>query len=375
MLLIFLPILAMLALEFVIPGRQKLSLKMFFLILGGGFLLWLGVRSLVPTFWVYPEGEAVMRARGQVAHLLQTKDWQKKPVIILEGSSATAFGINGGLLEKDLAHQGLSTTVLQFSLSGANHFERLFMLRVFLEELGAKHRKELQQAPTILLSEVFDAYDTSPLYLFTKESYSQRAIAWSYPDNIWTAWKAWRQHYEKEEAFTWPLMEHLLLNRFAVGLFSSMQPFNYRKKEDGFFPLSGTKKTFQYDVAKKNFEKEEDAPSMTKEQPSLVGWSSYYQKLQQQLGGVIYPVGFYALPTLELQRRSYQQAFLSLKPSSTVMMGPAPSSKMKRFLHKDLWFDGVHPQGKGSIMMTEWLADQILQKWPELLAAVKKRER
>lgn len=59
-------------------------------------------------------------------------------------------------------------TLLKFSLPGANHFERLFMMQVFLQELGKIPRDELKQAPAILLSEVFDAYDQNPIYLFLR---------------------------------------------------------------------------------------------------------------------------------------------------------------------------------------------------------------
>lgn len=102
-------------------------------------------------------------------------------MILLVGSSATQYGVNGVALEESLVEVGLAVTVLQFSLAGANHFERLFMLRLFLEEIGKKHRKELSKTTTLLLCEVFDAYDQSPLYLFNKEAYTRRAITWLEP--------------------------------------------------------------------------------------------------------------------------------------------------------------------------------------------------
>ena len=98
------------------------------------------------------------------------------------------------------------------------------------------------------------------------------------------------------------------------------------------------------------------------------GWVSYYQELQRQLGGTVYSMGFYALPTLEPQRRAYQTAFVALRPSSTTIIGPASLDFMKHCLQEDFWFDGVHPQGKGAIVITRWLADEIIQKWPEFLA-------
>ena len=361
--LVLIPILIMLALEFIVPGKKRITATSFFFLVGGGFFLFLLLRFFVPTAWIYPEGDAVTRVRGQVEHLLSTKDWQKKPVIILEGSSATHYGINGALLEKLLAAQDMPVTVLQFSLSGANHFERLFMLQVFLEEMGARHCEELKKAPTLLLSEVFDAYDQEPLYLWQKEAYSARAFVWTTPRNLLAAW----QGVGEQGSYFWSLLEHLLLHQFSVGIFSSMQPLNYRKKMESFFPLTGTKKTFHYAEAQKTFEKAITAPAVNAAL-SLPGWKSYYQELHQEFGEVVGFMGFYALPTLEAQRGSYQLAFAHCLPSRTTMLGPASPAFMKSLLHEEIWFDGVHPQSQGALLFTQWLADEIVKNWSQLLA-------
>lgn len=48
--------------------------------------------------------------------------------------------------------------------------------------------------------------------------------------------------------------------------------------------------------------------------------------------------GFYALPTLEPQRRAYQFAFAHDLPIHTAMLGPASLLYMKSLLHEELWF-------------------------------------
>ena len=362
--LIFIPIIAMLALEFVMPGKKKVCARFFLLMLGGIFFLFLFLRSFLPASLVDPEGEAVVRVQSQVQHLLKSKGWQEHPVIILVGSSATQYGVNGRALEQLLIQAGLPVTVLQFSLSGANHFERLFMLRLFLEKIGAEHRKELKKAPTLLLCEVFDAYDESPLYLFKKEAYTRRAITWFEPVQAWAAWNAWRASGRDKEISCWTLWEHFLLNRFAVGSFSSFEPLNYNKKTESFFPLTGTKKTFQYNQAATTFREAETSPHFQELYP---GWKSYYQTLFQEMGGTVTSLGFYALPTLEPQRRAYQDAFAAALPNHTTMLGPASAEVMNSLLHEKNWFDGVHPQAQGAILVTRWLAEEILEKWTHLV--------
>ncbi len=362
--LLFIPIIAMLALELVVPGKKKVRLRVFLLMLGSIFGAFLLARSFLPASLVDPEGEAVVRVQSQVDHLLKHRGWQQYPVIILEGSSATQYGVNGRALEKLLADAGKPVTVLQFSISGANHFERLFMLQLFLETLGAKHREELKQAPTILLAEVFDAYDESPLYLFKKESYTRRAITWFEPRVAWSSYKAWRANGKANEVSYWMLWEHFLLNRFAVGSFSSFEIPLYSKKIEPFFPLAGTKKTFCYDSAEQAFLKTTMTPHTQK---LCSGWKSYYQTLFQEMSGVVTSLGFYALPTLETQRRAYQENFAASLPACTTMLGPVSLKEMQYFLHREYWFDGVHPQGAGAILVTQWLAEQIVEKWNHLL--------
>lgn len=332
--------------------------------LAGVIFLFLILRSFLPASLVDPEGEAVVRVRSQVDYLLKHKGWQQHPVIILVGSSATQYGVNGLALEQLLIQAGLPATVLQFSISGANHFERLFMLRLFLEEIGAEHRGELKKAPTLLLYEVFDAYDESPLYLFKKEAYTQRAITWFEPTQAWASYKAWRASGRDKEISYWTLWEHVLLNRFAVGSFSSFETPRYNKKIEPFFPLTGTKKTFHYNETEKTFRETKVLPVFQSLYP---GWKSYYQTLFQEMGGIVTSLGFYALPTLEPQRRAYQDAFAAALPAHTTMLGPASGEVMNSLLDEKNWFDGVHPQGQGAMLVTRWLAEEILEKWTHLV--------
>ncbi|MFZ4115978.1 MAG: hypothetical protein ACOYK6_04535 [Chthoniobacterales bacterium] len=375
MILILIPILAMLALGFIVPGKTPLKLKSFLGILLFFFSVLLGVRCLISSKWFYPEADAITHVHGQVDHLLRRPGWQKKPVLILEGSSATEFGIDPELLEKKLVEKGIDVTVLKFALSGANHFERLFMMQIFLEELGKLHRSELKQAPVILMSEVFDAYDQSPLYLFFKESNTQRSLVWLEPHNVLIAWRALQASSSEGENLYSIFLEHLFLNRFAVGIFSTLEPLCYHKKVSGFYPLQKAKGTFDYSKTQEAFEKamvtSDASPKIAMPPP---GWRIYYRELYTQMGSIVHSLAFYALPVLEVQRRDYQSAFAAALPAHTLMLGPASPQFMKTVLQKNYWFDGVHPTGAGAPLFTEWLAEEISAHWVEILATRWKME-
>ena len=263
----------------------------------------------------------------------------------------------------------MDVTLLKFSLPGANHFERLFMIQVFLRELGKIHRDELEQAPAILLSEVFDTYDQNPIHFFFKESNTQRSLVWLEPHNALMAWKALKTSQQGNENLTWIMLEHLLLNRFAVGIFSTLEPLSYQKKVSQFCPLQKTKGTFDYAKTKEAFEKAmistHNSKKMTKLPPS---WMIYYRELYEQMGTKIHALVFYALPVLEVQRREYQTSFAAALPPHTVMLGPASFKFMKTLLQKNYWFDGVHPTAAGAPLFTEWLAEEIASHWSEIRA-------
>lgn len=138
--------------------------------------------------------------------------------------------------------------------------------------------------------------------------------------------------------------EHLLLNRFAVGSLSSFQPLNYHRAIASFFPLTGIKKTFCYQDVEKRFREEKLQLLPAQLSP---GWKSYYPTLFQEMRGTVAALGFYALPTLEPQRRRYQEAFAAALSQRNIMLAPPSREFMNGLLHQEYWFDGVHPQGVG----------------------------
>ncbi|MBX9577046.1 MAG: hypothetical protein K2W97_01050 [Chthoniobacterales bacterium] len=367
--LVLIPIIAMLSLEFIVSGKRKPSAKTLLSMMGCGILFLIALRLVLPTAWIYPEGEATMRVRAQVTHLLSVKDWQKKPVLIVEGSSTTSYGINGRALEQILNDHGVPVTVLQFSMLGASHFERLFMLQLFFQELGKQHQQELRQAPTILLSEVLESYDQEPLFTFRHRGYTNRSIEFLSP---WNAYLTWKTSCKKntDDAFLRKIVKASYLNVFLGGIFSSFQPLNYRKQAESFCPKSEVSKTFNYTKKAtdlKNFLRHPPATSAV-EIPSE-GWSLYYQELYQEYSDTIHSLVFFPIPTLQPSEIIYQTAFSQHLPPSTMMLGPLFRDRMTdQLLQEKNWSDELHLHKTGTSVFTQWLADQIIEHWSQILA-------
>ena len=371
MILILIPILAMLGLGFIVPGKTSPRMKPFLGTLFFVFSLLLGIRCFVSAEWFYPEADAITHVRGQIDHVLHTAGWQKKPLMILEGSSVTEFGINQELLQKKLQEQGIDVTIVKLALPGANHFERLFMMQMFLTKLASlSHHHEIEAIPVILMSEVFETYDQNPLNLFLKESHTQRSLVWLEPHYAMVAWKALCSSLQSKEHLSAMILEHLCLNRFAVGIFSTLELLNYNKKVLGFSSLQKTKETFCYQKTKEDVEKTILSPPSTAEKMIVPppGWMIYYQELFAQMGSVVHALIFYGLPTLEMEQYNYQKAFAQALPPHTLMLGPASTQFIKKLLNEKNWFDSVHPQGPGAYLFTTWLCNQIAINWSEIMA-------
>lgn len=371
--LVFIPVAALIGLAFVAPGRRPASL-------GATILVWLGVlvafvtvRQFVPDQMMYPNSEAVKRVQGQLKVLRATPKWSDHPILILEGSSVTLFGINGAELRQQLAARGIDVTVLQFAMAGANHYERRHLLKLFWQTLKPTEREKFQRTRVILLSEVFDAYDEDPLYLFGREAYSERTILYCTPANAWAAWQAY-SIYRKQPGFTedsehpigWPLLENALLNTFAVGTFSDMRPRGRLRGMGGFFALTEPKPNFDFTATWTAFSESLRDPQSPKNPPPLPQWSHYDSTLQSDFANCFDQTGFYALPLIEAQRLSYQRAFARTRPAGTWMFGPPEESFYSGINQPGDWFDGTHPRESGSVIFTNWLAAQIADRWSEL---------
>ena len=367
--LVLIPIIAMLSLEFIVSGKRKPSAKTLLSMMGCGILFLIALRLVLPTAWIYPEGEAIMRVRAQVNHLLSVKNWQKKSVLIIEGSSATSYGINGRALEQILIDHGRPVTVLQLSMLGASHIERLFMLQLFFQELGKQHQQELRQAPTILLSEVLESYDQEPLFSFRHRDYTNRSIEFL---SRWNAYLTWKTSCKKntDDAFLRKIVKAASLNGFLGGIFSSFQPLNYRKQTESFCPISDASKTFDYTkkaTSLKDFLRHPPATNLA-DIPSE-GWSVYYQELYQECSDTIHSLVFFTTPTLQPSDITYQTSFSQHRPPSTIMIGPVFSDHVNdKLLQEKNWGDEIHFKKEGASIFTQWLADQIIEHWSQILA-------
>ena len=219
-----------------------------------------------------------------------------------------------------------------------------------------------------MLSEVLESYDQEPLFTFRHRGYTNRSIEFLSP---WNAYLTWKVSYKKntDDAFLRKIIKASSLNCFLGGIFSSFQPLNYRKQTESFCPVTDASKTFNYT------KKATDLKSFFKYPPATnlvgipsAGWSFYYQELYQEESDIIHSLVFFTTPTLQPSDITYQTAFSQHLPPSTTMIGPVSNNSMDQFLQEKNWYDELHMQEAGVPIFTQWLADQIIEHWSQILA-------
>lgn len=367
--LVVVPVLALLALAAVRSGRRPPRVGAGLAVVGAVFAGFLILRAAIPDENLWPNSEVARRTAWLQKHLTKTKDWDTRPVVILVGSSVTNYGVDPDLMERLLAEMGRPATVLSFCMPGDNHHERAYMLETFLRGLKPRDRERLARATVYYFGEVFDAYDTNPLYRLEKEAGTERAVMFLNPANALRAWTAYEHLLARDGtaprwSMAWLLAEHALMNRFAVGAFSSMRPPPPRRKRTPpFFPLGGTKTTFHFEAAQEAFEKSaaNAATDPVPPPPFQVCWTH----LRRIMDPYCDRYGFYCLPTLEASRVEYAARFARSAPDGAPMIGPATDEDLRPLLREDSWFDGVHPTGTGAPFFTAWLARGIAAYLPE----------
>jgi hypothetical protein len=339
------------------------------LVVFGGFLL---LRFAVPDDLIWPNSEVARRNRWLRNHLEKTADWERKPLVILSGSSSTYYGIDAGQLEKNLVEMGTPATVLSFSMPGNTHAERQYMLEQFLNGLPRDIRDKLEKADVLFLGEVFDEYDRNPLYRFSKDSFTQRTIQFLNPGVATQAWEAYAKQLESEPGLPrlgtmGLLFQHVLLNRFCAGAFSEMRPTIKFRKTPPFFPLGGSKDTFNYEEAVQNMKNPQDGSQKVSGLP-FPQWIISDSQLRKAMTPYVDQHGYYCLPVLERARAAYQRSFLASLSTDTPAIG-APDTKENDALNrKEYWFDGVHPTGDGAREVTRRFAERLAEMLPTVLA-------
>ena len=162
-------------------------------------------------------------------------------VLVIEGSSPTSRAIDGEQLEMQLRSAGISACVIQLALDGANHVERLQILREFVQGLNATEIKQLKHSHVILCREVEYNYDRDPFNKVESNAFTDRTLSYINLQNLpeIIRWFGLNSHWIgliRKRDLVGSIISMEAFNLFRVGYLERIQTGGSLPPQNGFVP-------------------------------------------------------------------------------------------------------------------------------------------
>ena len=162
-------------------------------------------------------------------------------VFVIEGSSPTSHAIDGEQLEAQLRSADIAASVIQIALDGANHVERLQILREFVRGLGASATEQLKRSRVILCREVEYYYDRDPFNKIESNSFTDRTLSYVNLQNLpeIIRWFELNSHWIgliRKRDLVRSIIAMEAFNLFRVGYLDRIQTGRSLPPQNGFVP-------------------------------------------------------------------------------------------------------------------------------------------
>jgi hypothetical protein len=329
-------------------------------------VLWIfGINQFLPLQNSYPEAMTGQVARHAIEKFSQSP--KTRYVFLIQGSSVTARGLNGDLLQKSLKDQGVSATVVQLSLDGANHVERLEILKEFVEGLSKSARASLLRSKVVFFQEVEAGYDRSPFNHVENNQFTDRMLAYINVRNLpeitrWLFARYGLKEIVQRRGLVGALVTHEIFNVLRVGYFQRLE----HNKPLGIMP--GYRPN---EERRSDFHPEETLPP-TVDLSHLKKEEKFFQKsnrwngirdrdFRRVLQGMIKKELFFSVPNWQHYDIAYD--FWRSHHVGKALYFCGNSAPIRTVLsNPDLWSDPTHLKSAGANLYTEKLADFLLEK-------------
>jgi hypothetical protein len=301
-------------------------------------------------------------------HLHESQPVPGEYILIIEGSSVTTRGVNGGALERSLRAAGVPVTVLQLSLSGANHLERLQLLQNFANSLSSSDWNRLRQSRLILGHEVQALYDRDPLLNYGNNPFTPNTLAYSNPDNLPILVNWITNRYDLRELWN---------RRFELQLIATQ--FLYNALRISYLQLRDTAKVavltagFQPETKRADFQPVGLLPIDFPPDPILSGRQAYSRvtrwngtrdaAFRSIFKGTVRSELFFSLPGWLSYEFNYDNWWANAHPDQLFFNGNRPQIRT-RLREPGLWNDPGHLANSGAEIYTEELAAFLKDHWP-----------
>jgi hypothetical protein len=344
--------------------------KRMFLISLGVFALWIvGVRFLLPLPLAYLDTTSAQVTAFCVAHLHESQAIPGEYILIIEGSSATSRGVNGAALERSLRAAGVRVTVIQLSLSGANHLERLQLLQNFANSLSSSDWNRLRESRLILGREVQALYDRDPLAIYRNNPFTANTLAYSNPDNLPILMNWMTIRYDLRELWNRRPDLQLAATQFLYNALR-ISYLQLRTSTGGPLLTPG----FQPALKRADFQPAGLLPiafipdehlSGRQAYPRVTRWNTVRDAVFRSIfKGAVRSELFFSLPAWLPYEFNYDNWWSNAHPDQLFFNGNRPQIRA-RLREPELWNDPGHLATSGAEIYTEEFARFLKEHWKE----------
>ena len=205
-------------------------------------LLWLiAIQLFAPLARSFPDSATSRVAKFGTERIKASEASLGQYVLVIEGSSPTSRGVDGDLLESQLRAAGIAASVIQIALDGANHVERLQILRQFVQGLGATEVERLKRARVILCREVEFNYDRDPFNKVESNAFTDRTLSYINVQNLpeivlWFGLNSGWNGLIRKRGLIGSLAAMETFNLFRVGYLERIEKGSSLPPQNGFLP-------------------------------------------------------------------------------------------------------------------------------------------
>jgi len=317
----------------------------------------LSVRYLVYRGQYLPATRPSQIVRYGIKELTEARKNRPPNLLIIEGGSYPAAGVNPILLRSELHRLGYRVQILDMALSAGNHFERYTMFSDLV------HNPDFPGFPlktnTVFLAEVQNNYDKSPVAQLEKNLDTARAYQYLTPANAWYALQSlWRGGgaVQRLKDPVWTIIRHVLVNTGNVGLPTRLTSWNSIKPSSGVTPTSAVR-GFRF----AGLTAVVAAAQSEQTQPFNVPWlfDIRERRLKQLWDGRMKHWVYFGIPSTVDGQMKWLRTFCSATQEACI------AADDRTLLHDldsaPMWGNAGHLSRAGAAVYSRWLARQIVK--------------
>jgi hypothetical protein len=280
---------------------------------------------------------------------------KEKNVIVLDGGSYPARGIDERVLARALAKRGYSVRVVHLAMSAGNHFERYTMYQDILRRVA----RSIPAKRRVFMAEVHSGYDTIPFAQLERNQDTARAYHYMTPQNAFFGLAAvyfGGGNRVFVERLPWVALRHALVNGFNVGMASLAFEDAPANAHSGY--IGGIREPRYAFPGLGAVIQSMQGPPKDVKVPSWL-FSVRERRARQLWAPRDFDWVYYGMPSTSSGTGDYIRCFCAMTKDPCIVPDPDLLVGLDR---ADKWFNAGHLSSAGAVVYSEWLAAKLDEK-------------